>query len=80
MEVLCDHIDGTLTFIANFTLQALEFSIINDDLNSIGVTFPNLVIFKDSHFLAVVKQEIRVDTCLLVLSVLSYLITRRLDL
>ena len=83
MEVLCDHIDGTLTFIGNFILQTLEYSIRGNDLSIIGQSlhdFADLAVLRERYFFSKVKQEIKVETCFLILSVLSYLIIRRNDL
>ena len=80
MEVLCDHIDGSLTFIAVIVLQFIDYSLLSDNPAEIPTKFSVLSEFQNSIFLTKTSATIRVETCLVVLSVLSYLLPRRSDL
>ena len=80
MEVLCDHIDGSLTFIAVIVLQFINYSLVSDNVIEIPTKFPVLSEFQKAIFITKTSATIRVETCLVIISVLSYLIPRRSDL
>jgi hypothetical protein len=80
MEILCDHIDGSLTFIAVIALQLINYSLVSDNPQEIPNKFQVLAEFANSNFLTKTPANIRTETCLIVISVLSYLIPRRNDL
>ena len=80
MEALCDHIDGSLTFIAVIVLQFINYSLVSDNAAEIPTKFPVLSEFQNAIFITKTSATLRVETCLVVLSVLSYLIPRRSDL
>ena len=79
---MCDRIDGVLSFIVYLTLGILSYSIKYDDLSKIDEHYPHMKDYKDSIFLnkSLNSAESRVETCILVLSVLSYVLPKRNDL
>ena len=80
IEKLCTNVDGLLTFVTGFTLQSIHFSLVSNDINLIPEKFPRLKNYKDSVFFTKTTAQIRVETCILVLANLFYLITDREDL
>lgn len=80
MERLCDHIDGTLTFISVIAFNLLEYTFESNNPDHIKEKFPLLSEYKDSLIITKTTPESRVETCLLVLSVLSYSLPKRGDL
>jgi hypothetical protein len=80
LENICDNIDGALSFVAMTTLAIMEFSIVYNDLHNLEEKYPALIEFKDNLFMAKTDRVIRIDTCLVYLSSLSYVICKRKDL
>ena len=68
LEGLCDHIDGTVTFICE---QAI--SIVDDDFQCTGS-------IKNRYMFRKMSESQRVESSLTILTVMSYLLTRRDDL
>lgn len=79
LEILCDHVDGSLTYITVFCLHALDYAIKGAKPET-AKDYIALVEFQNSVFIAKTRDEIIVETSVLVLTVLSYLIPKREDL
>jgi hypothetical protein len=79
METLCDHIDGALSLLGNLAVFLIQYSIKSDNLEDLDTKYPVLKEFSQSVFMHT-PAEIRVETCLLVISILSYLLPKRADL
>jgi len=80
MERLCESIDGTLTFVAVIAFNLLDYSISSNNASEIEEKFKLLLEYKDSVIVARTPAVSRVETCLLVLSILSFSLPRRPDL
>lgn len=80
MERLCDHIDGTLTFVAVLAFNIMDYSFASNSPADIPENFKLLNEYKDCVLLSKTSAETRVETCLLVLSILSYTLPKRADL
>ena len=61
-------------------LAIIEFSLLDNVLELLPQKYPALAEFKDSIFLAKTEGTIRVETCLVGISVISYILTKREDL
>ncbi|EGR28514.1 hypothetical protein IMG5_173700 [Ichthyophthirius multifiliis] len=80
LETICDYIDGFETIVSLLLLQIMSASISCENLESMDSQFPSLSIFKSTVFLSKCPREKRIETCLIGLSVLSYLTPKRLDI
>lgn len=80
LESLCDHIDGTLTQIIYLMTTIMKYSIDCSSPNEIQQRYPLLAEFQNCKFLEKKSSEIRIETGLLILTVVSYLIPKRKDL
>eukprot|EP00331_Platyophrya_macrostoma_P018620 CAMPEP_0176468830 /NCGR_PEP_ID=MMETSP0127-20121128/39381_1 /TAXON_ID=938130 /ORGANISM="Platyophrya macrostoma, Strain WH" /LENGTH=669 /DNA_ID=CAMNT_0017862583 /DNA_START=63 /DNA_END=2069 /DNA_ORIENTATION=- len=78
LEFLCNHIDGTLTFVAVMALNLIDFSL-SSSLEQIG-DYNMLKDFKDTLIIGGTDKEARLEASLLVLSILSFAIPKRADL
>jgi len=78
IENICDHIDGALSFVC-----FIAFEIINDtiatSLSPETPISPQLLEYSKGKFL-MSPPDIKVETCLMIVSVLSYIIPKRNDL
>lgn len=81
LEVMADNIDGYLTFVVKICAEAIDFSFQCTDLAALNeANYPLLHQFKDSQFVKYFPLESRVDVSLMTISILSYLVTKRMDL
>eukprot|EP00357_Protocruzia_adherens_P031356 CAMPEP_0114996878 /NCGR_PEP_ID=MMETSP0216-20121206/14576_1 /TAXON_ID=223996 /ORGANISM="Protocruzia adherens, Strain Boccale" /LENGTH=1103 /DNA_ID=CAMNT_0002361173 /DNA_START=31 /DNA_END=3342 /DNA_ORIENTATION=- len=82
LELICDHIDGAITFISYFVCCTIDFAIkYEGDLTQLDAqNYAPLVEFKDCVFLTKTPLEIQIETCLVALTVFSYIIPKREDL
>lgn len=80
MEALCDRIDGTASLVVMFALSLIEFSLESDRLEDIPTKFLTLKDCLQSPMLTKTKANIRVETSLIVLNCLSYIVSGRKDL
>jgi hypothetical protein len=84
LETFCDHIDGSTSFIAQICSLIISHSIqvITEQSNVIAPESP-FYILKDlqaRYFFARLSPVQRIDTSLVALTVMSYLLSRRNDL
>ena len=68
LEMLCDNIDGALTFVVTVACTVIEGT-----LKGLGLP-------EDLSYYAVLDQEVKMDLCLILLSIVNYSISRRKDL
>ena len=68
----CDHIDGSTTFIAQLSVM-----VINREIHSSSMKF---LIDEDRYFFTKVSPVYRIDACLIALTVMSYMLSRRTDI
>mmetsp|Transcript_26388 Transcript_26388/g.23311 ORF Transcript_26388/g.23311 Transcript_26388/m.23311 type:complete len:125 (+) Transcript_26388:1427-1801(+) len=61
-------------------VNIIEYSLLYDKIEEIQAKYEVLVDHAKSNFISSTHAEIRVESCLLVLSVMSYAISRRSDL
>jgi len=80
LENICDHIDGATSFFIMTSLAIIEFSLLDNNLDNLPQKYPNLAGFKDTVFFAKTDDKTRVETCLVGISVLSYIICKREDM
>jgi len=80
LEQLCQNIDGYLSFTIFMCLQMIDFSLASDNVPEIPQKYPRLKDYQNSSILANTSSETRVETCILVLSVISYQMDTRDDL
>ena len=80
-EILSEHVDGFLTFAAKFCVEAIDFSFKCNDLNELSESnYPLLFEHKGSNFVSFFPLESRIEAAFVILSVASYLISKRIDL
>lgn len=80
LESLCDHLDGTLTQITYFLINIMKYSIESNVASDIPQKYPVLTEFASCRFIERKSAEIRVETCLLILTLISYHMPKRKDL
>lgn len=80
LETLADHIDGSLSYIANVTISAIYFSLGKNDINEISGKYPHLLSIAQGNFIQNTPPDIRIETCLMMLSTLNYCISKRKDI
>lgn len=80
LETVCDNIDGFETIVSLLVLQIIGFSIKFENLDDLDANFPNLINFKPTIFISKTERHTRIETCLVALSVLSYLTPKRPDI
>jgi len=80
LETVCDNIDGFETIVSLLVLQIIGFSIKFESLDELDANFPNLINFKPTIFISKTERHTRIETCLVALSVLSYLTPKRPDI
>jgi len=62
------------------SLQLIDFSLASDNLEDIPTKYPRLKDYQDFQIVANTNSEIRVETCVLVLSIISYQMASREEL
>lgn len=78
LKSLCLHIDGALTFTFALVSEVLEEALRNKPETTLS---PQLAqICEKSSFVHSATLEAKVETCFLVLSILSHLIKRRAEI
>jgi len=80
LEHMCGQIDGVLSYTVVMLLQIIDYSLVGGEITAIPEKFPRLVDYQESAFLTQTNPLIRLETCLLTLSSISYLVSRRDDL
>jgi hypothetical protein len=77
-EGLCDYIDGALSFVVSFAIQAVDFVFTGKNFSTIS-NYKALEPFAQSVLLASPNEHIA-DVSLVILSVVSYAVEKRADL
>lgn len=78
LELICIHIDGALTFIYTFIKEILDYTLKdNTEIILSELIAPHC---QNSIFVNSISIEVKVETCLLILSILSHLIKKRSEL
>ena len=77
---MSDHIDGSLTSIAQLALSTIYYSIESNNLNEINNKYHYLSSYSQGDFLIKTSPESRIETCLMILCILNYAICKRKDL
>ena len=80
LEHMCGQIDGVLSYTVVMLLQIIDFGLVGGEIAAIPEKFPRLVDYQESLFLTQTNPLIRLETCLLILSSINYLVSRRDDL
>ena len=80
LENLCDHIDGCLSFVGVICTQIINYSLRSNKPEDLSTKFLQLQRYANCSFLISTPQEIRVESCLVIFSVLSYVIPKRQDI
>ncbi|KRX04002.1 Armadillo-type fold [Pseudocohnilembus persalinus] len=89
LEILCDNIDGCTTYVGAVTLSTIRYSLNqiyypqqtqNEDYAQLSQQYPSLADQWNSLFLRHSSPEIRIETSLVALSVMSYLTQKRPDI
>ena len=70
LEILCDNIDGSLTFLVNTILTLLVSTLSGN----------NTLITEELSYMYSLDQESKIDCCILMLSTVSYTVSKRHDL
>lgn len=80
LEAFSDKVDGSISFISMFSLQWIDYYINNyEDNESMKPNFIVLIEFFKSRFLSKNRPEIIVETSIMALTIISYLLPKRLD-
>lgn len=74
LEMLCDHIDGATTFITQISIAIIKNGISGDE------EFPFLKDLKERLLFTKMNNVNRIEASLMILTVVSYLLSRRKDL
>lgn len=77
LEEFCDHIDGCVTFVSLITSNAIDYCM--SDQKNID-NYECLKPFKNTMFFSRTSAELIIDTCILVMTNISYLTPRRKDI
>ncbi|KAL4471311.1 hypothetical protein ABPG73_018224 [Tetrahymena malaccensis] len=80
LETVCDYIDGFETIVSLLLIQIVGFSIKFENITDVDANYPNLTPFKETVFMSKTERHIRIETCFVALSVLSYLTPKRPDI
>lgn len=81
MESLSDNIDGSMSYIAKIAISSIYYSIESNNPNEINnPKFSSLKNMIEKDFIKRVSPEIRIDTSLMILSILNYCFCKRADL
>eukprot|EP00831_Metopus_contortus_P002276 TRINITY_DN10835_c0_g1_i7.p1 TRINITY_DN10835_c0_g1~~TRINITY_DN10835_c0_g1_i7.p1 ORF type:complete len:745 (-),score=72.50 TRINITY_DN10835_c0_g1_i7:22-2256(-) len=79
LEAFCDHIDGCLSFVALLCGECLKHASTGATVESMQENKILGTFYKTSHFLQHTSNERMTETCLVIISDLSYLTPRRKD-
>lgn len=82
LKALGRNIDGFLTYVYFLMHEFMLFSVLSNKLEDIQGNYPKIkeIAYHKSFFLHIVSQETRIETSLMVFSVLNEDILRRKDL
>jgi len=80
LENICDNIDGSLKFVVSVSLAIMECSLHGDFTSLASEKIALLNDYQNSLFISQTDPKIQLDTCIVALSVLSYLVRQRKDL
>lgn len=80
LEHLCDNIDGAVSFTTVAVIAIIDYSVQYNTAEVIPEKYATLNEYKDSLFISKTDVRIRIETCLVVLCNISYLISKRKDL
>jgi len=80
IERMCEHVDGTVYFVSTVLLEVIKYCLISHERTEIPEKFPLLNDFIESAFITKTDSQIKVETCILVLSNVGYFIAARSDL
>jgi hypothetical protein len=75
LEGICSKIDGSLKFLVEIGYEIIDWTITHKDLSS----YPNLIHFSNSRIL-LASEELRIETALISICVVSYAAGKRSDL
>jgi len=78
LEHICENIDGSLTFIVNLLVNIMGVTITSESQGESNVQFEQDII--DSKFMSQTEPKIRLETCLVALSIINYFFCDREDL
>jgi hypothetical protein len=80
LETLCDHVDGCLTFVTILSTQAIQYACKGGEKEQLA-QYPGLAQFMStSPFLLQSTPELIIETCIVVMTDISYLTPRRKDI
>lgn len=81
MESLSDNIDGSATYIAKIAISSIYYSIESNNPNELNnPKYNSLKNLIERDFIKSVAPEIRIETSLMILSILNYYFCKRVDL
>jgi len=80
LEILVDHIDGTMTYVIHLAAEAIKFSLKGDDISEIPKKYLALTEIADTVFITNTQPIIRIETAIVVFTALSYNLPQREDL
>jgi hypothetical protein len=75
LEAMCDNIDGSVTTLVQFSTNALNYSLQGQDLTQV-----NLMNMQNDPFITSTPPAIIAETCIVALTVVSYIVPKREDL
>jgi hypothetical protein len=80
LEAFSDKVDGSISFISMFSLQWIDYYINNYQENDdMKMNFIVLIEFFKSRFLSKNRSEIIIETSIMALTIISYLLPKRQD-
>lgn len=77
---LCLIIDGALSYAALVTLCMIDYSMVSDNRTEIPNTHKDLTEYINSIIIAKTEPNVRVESCLVILTILNNQIGKRNDL
>lgn len=80
IEHLCDDIDGAATFLVQVLLAVMEHSLLGNEPQAISEKFEILQDFKEGVFIAKTEPKIKVETSIMAVTIISYIVLEREDL
>ena len=80
MTALCRTVDGCLSYVAYLTFYLIDYSLVCNDPKALETNYKDLVEHADSVILAKTDANVRVESGLLILSIISTQLSQRSDL
>jgi len=80
LDHLCDFVDGALSFLAMHLYSIMEYSLLCNNIEEIPTKYPSLNDFANCLLIRATPPKIRLETCLMALTSLSYHVAQRPDL